>query len=134
MDQIFSDVLRTIDEDKNPLVGLVSRPLLGTTGSVRASVVAPTRGDYHLHPTISIIADIVHYYMAHMMEAKDEIVFSSGFWDNKSCNAQIFRMALVATSRKLAQERPDHRLSVKILWSNGNGSPHRIDTSPSRRN
>ncbi|KAI5477424.1 hypothetical protein MNV49_006416 [Pseudohyphozyma bogoriensis] len=99
--KMYADVLLTIEKD--PLAGLVSPPLLGSTGVIPLSIV-------------SVIPDIIDHMADVIVRAKHEIFFATNFWE-ASDSATTITDAFKELSRR-AGERGD-RVVIKLMYDRG---------------
>ncbi|CEQ39387.1 SPOSA6832_00904 [Sporobolomyces salmonicolor] len=99
--QIYYEALCTLEKD--PLVGLVSPSLMGSTGVIPLSIV-------------SVIPDIIQHYCDVIVRAKKEIIFATNFWE-ASGSATMITDAFKELSRR-AGERGE-RVVIKLMYDRG---------------
>ncbi|GAA5915447.1 hypothetical protein JCM5296_002704 [Sporobolomyces johnsonii] len=99
--KIYYEALRTLEKD--PLVGLVSPSLMGSTGVIPLSI-------------ISVIPDIIQHYCDVIVRAEKEIIFATNFWE-ASGSATMITDAFKELSRR-AGERGE-RVVIKLMYDRG---------------
>ncbi|GAA5874162.1 hypothetical protein JCM1840_000371 [Sporobolomyces johnsonii] len=99
--KIYYEALRTLEKD--PLVGLVSPSLMGSTGVIPLSI-------------ISVIPDIIQHYCDVIVRAEKEIIFATNFWE-ASGSATMITDAFKELSRR-AGERGG-RVVIKLMYDRG---------------
>ncbi|GAA5960569.1 hypothetical protein JCM21900_002846 [Sporobolomyces salmonicolor] len=99
--KIYYEALCTLEKD--PLVGLVSPSLMGSTGVIPLSI-------------ISVIPDIIQHYCDVIVRAKKEIIFATNFWE-ASGSATMITDAFKELSRR-AGERGE-RVVIKLMYDRG---------------
>ena len=99
--KIYGDVLRTLDRD--PLAGLVSPSLIGSTGTIPLSIV-------------SVIPDIMRHYAELIVHAKTEVFLATNYWE-MSHSSDIIRGSLLELSKRAAGR--DEKVVVKIIYDRG---------------
>ncbi|KAL1410654.1 hypothetical protein Q8F55_004673 [Vanrija albida] len=103
---IYAQAILTLE--KNVLNGLVSPPLMGSTG------VAPLT-------LISHTTDIVQHYADIIVAAEHEIFFTTNVWE-ASKSAAAIKDALIELSRRTV-ERGGEKVVVKIMYDRGGVAP-----------
>jgi hypothetical protein len=114
--QIYNDVLHTLDT--NPLAGLVSPPLLGTSGVVPLSI-------------ISVIPDIMKHYANLIVRAEAEIILATNYWE-LSQSSGIIADSLRELSKSV-EARGGEKVVMKLMYDRGNlkqAVKHRILVDP----
>ncbi|KAI0061253.1 hypothetical protein BV25DRAFT_770703 [Artomyces pyxidatus] len=101
--KIYNDVLATLDSD--PLAGLVSPCLLGSSGVIPLSVV-------------SVIPDIMRHYADLIVRAETEVFIATNYWED-SHSASIVSDSLRELSKR-AQARGNEKVVVKLMYDRGN--------------
>ncbi|KAH9952788.1 hypothetical protein BGW80DRAFT_1452006 [Lactifluus volemus] len=101
--QIYNDVLHTLDT--NPLAGLVSPPLLGSSGVIPLSV-------------ISVIPDIMRHYANLIVRAEAEIILATNYWE-ASLSSSIIADSLRELSKRV-RARGGEKVVMKLMYDRGN--------------
>jgi phosphatidylserine/phosphatidylglycerophosphate/cardiolipin synthase-like enzyme len=91
--------------DANPLAGLVSPCLLGTSGVIPLSIV-------------SVIPDIMRHYAEIIVQAEAEILLATNYWE-KSTSSSIIADALRELSRRV-KARDGEKVVMKLMYDRGN--------------
>lgn len=91
--------------DANPLAGLVSPSLLGTSGVIPLSIV-------------SVIPDIMRHYAEIIVQAEAEILLATNYWE-KSTSSSIIADALRELSRRV-KARGGEKVVMKLMYDRGN--------------
>ena len=95
--QLFHNVLSTLKRD--PLVGCVSPPLIGSSGVVPLSI-------------ISTIPDIMQHYYYCIVHAEREVLLATNFWE-KSASVNVIGKALRDLSKRAGRE--NRHVIVKLM-------------------
>jgi len=95
--------LNTIDAD--PLAGLVSPSLLGSSGVIPLSIV-------------SVIPDIMRHYAELIAQARAEIVFATNYWED-SASSSVLADALRKLSKRV-EARNGAKVVIKLMYDRGN--------------
>ena len=95
--------MHTLDAD--PLAGLVSPSLLGSSGVIPLSIV-------------SVIPDIMRHYAELMVRAEAEIILATNYWEN-SASSSVMADALRKLSKR-AEARNGAKVVVKLMYDRGN--------------
>ncbi|KAH9988591.1 hypothetical protein BJV77DRAFT_1020825 [Russula vinacea] len=114
--QIYRDALHTLDAD--PLAGLVSPSLLGSSGVIPLSIV-------------SVIPDIMRHYAELIVRAEAEIFLATNYWEI-STSSRTIADALRQLSKRV-EARGGEKVVVKLLYDRGNlkqAVKHRIVVKP----
>jgi hypothetical protein len=104
--------------DTNPLAGLVSPPLLGTSGVVPLSIV-------------SVIPDIVRHYANLIVRAETEIILATNYWE-LSQSSGVIADSLRELSESV-EARGGEKVVMKLMYDRGNlkqAVKHRILVDP----
>ncbi|KAI0270588.1 hypothetical protein BC834DRAFT_1011250 [Gloeopeniophorella convolvens] len=101
--KVYNDVLHTLDKD--PLAGLVSPSLLGSSGVIPLSIV-------------SVIPDIMRHYADLIVRAEKEIFLATNYWE-PSLSAGIVSDSLRELSKRV-QARSGEKVVVKLMYDRGN--------------
>lgn len=96
--QAFADSLRCLDED--PMLGVVSPPLMGSHGTMPLTVIAP-------------LVDIIRHCSNLIVGAEKEVIFITCSW-SPSVAQRLIKNALIELSRR-AGER-GQRVVVKMMY------------------
>jgi hypothetical protein len=91
--------------DTDPLAGLVSPPLLGSSGVVPLSIV-------------SVIPDIMRHYANLIVRAEAEIFLATNYWES-SLSCSIVADSLRQLSKRV-ETRGGARVVVKVMYDRGN--------------
>jgi phosphatidylserine/phosphatidylglycerophosphate/cardiolipin synthase-like enzyme len=108
--------LQTLDAD--PLAGLVSPSLLGSSGVIPLSIV-------------SVIPDIMRHYAELIVRAEAEIFFATNYWEN-SDSSRVIADALRQLSKRV-EARGGEKVVMKLIYDRGNfkqAVKHRIVVKP----
>jgi hypothetical protein len=100
--QIYNDVLHTLDT--NPLAGLVSPPLLGSSGVIPLSI-------------ISVIPDIMRHYANLIVRAEAEIILATNYWE-ASLSSSIIADSLRELSKRV-RARGGEKVVMKLMYDRG---------------
>lgn len=100
--QIYHDILLTLEKD--PWAAVVSPPLLGSTGVVQLSI-------------ISVIPDIIQHYCDCIVQAQDELILATNYWESSN-SAGLISDAFRELSKR-AQAR-GKKVVVKMMYDRGN--------------
>ncbi|KAF8264927.1 hypothetical protein EI94DRAFT_1737335 [Lactarius quietus] len=100
---IYKDVLRVLET--NPLAGLVSPSLLGSSGVVPLTIV-------------SVIPDITRHYANLIARAETEVLFATNYWELSKASGFIAD-SLRELSRRV-QARGGEEVVVKLMYDRGN--------------
>ncbi|KAH9003737.1 hypothetical protein EDB86DRAFT_2889505 [Lactarius hatsudake] len=101
--RVYRDVLCALEID--PLAGLVSPSLLGSSGVVPLTIV-------------SVIADIVRHYAYLIARAEAEVFLATNYWERSQSSA-IIADSLRELSKRV-QERGGEKVVVKLMYDRGN--------------
>ncbi|KIJ47284.1 hypothetical protein M422DRAFT_118388, partial [Sphaerobolus stellatus SS14] len=99
---IYCDVLDTLERD--PWVGMVSPPLLGSSGVIPLSIV-------------SVIPDIMRHYRNLIANAQTEVMIATNYWET-SFSSSLVHQALIELSQK--HEGKEKKPVVKLIYDRGN--------------
>ncbi|KAI0317533.1 hypothetical protein OF83DRAFT_1171920 [Amylostereum chailletii] len=102
--QIYNDVLSPLERD--PLAGVVSPSLLGSSGVVPLSVV-------------SVIPDIMRHYAELIVSAQHEVFLATNYWQ-PSHSATIVSDSLRELSKRAKSRDPNTKVVVKFMYDRGN--------------
>jgi phosphatidylserine/phosphatidylglycerophosphate/cardiolipin synthase-like enzyme len=91
--------------DADPLAGLVSPSLLGSSGVIPLSIV-------------SVIPDIMRHYAELIVRAEAEIILATNYWEN-SASSSVLADALRKLS-KLVEARNGAKVVMKLMYDRGN--------------
>jgi len=91
--------------DIDPLAGLVSPSLLGTSGVIPLSIV-------------SVIPDIMRHYADLIVRAEAEILFATNYWE-QSGSSSIIADSLRRLSKRV-EARGGAKVVVKLMYDRGN--------------
>ncbi|KIO19123.1 hypothetical protein M407DRAFT_16170 [Tulasnella calospora MUT 4182] len=100
--KIYHDALQTLEVD--PLIGVVSPPLMGSRGVVPLSIFSPT------HP------DIMQHYYDTIVNAQHEVFVATNYWQVGNAASK-----LVAALRELSRRSVDRgaKVVVKLMYDRG---------------
>ncbi|KAI9430801.1 hypothetical protein H4582DRAFT_2013996 [Lactarius indigo] len=101
--RVYRDVLCALEID--PLAGLVSPSLLGSSGVVPLTIV-------------SVIPDIVRHYAYLIARAKAEVFLATNYWERSQSSA-IIADSLRELSKRV-KERDGEKVVVKLMYDRGN--------------
>jgi len=101
--QIYRDALHTLNAD--PLAGLVSPSLLGSSGVIPLSIV-------------SVIPDIMRHYAELIVRAEAEIILATNYWES-SASSSVMADALRKLSKRV-EARNGAKVVVKLMYDRGN--------------
>lgn len=90
--------------EKDPWAGVVSPPLLGSTGAVNLSI-------------ISVIPDIIQHYCDVIINAQDEIIFATNYWEASNSGGHISDAFRELSKRA---EKRGKKVVVKMMYDRGN--------------
>ena len=102
LEQIYHDILLTLEKD--PWAGVVSPPLLGATGLVNLSIV-------------SVIPDIIQHYCDVIVNAQEEIIFATNYWEASNSGGHISDAFRELSKRS---EKKGKKVVVKMMYDRGN--------------
>ena len=91
--------------DADPLAGLVSPSLLGSSGVIPLSI-------------ISIIPDIMRHYAELIVRAEAEIILATNYWEN-SASSNVMADALRELSKRV-EARNGAKVVMKLMYDRGN--------------
>lgn len=91
--------------DTDPLAGLVSPPLLGSSGVIPLSIV-------------SVIPDIMRHYASLIVCAEAEIILATNYWE-PSLSSSIVTNSLRRLSKRV-EARGGAKVVVKLMYDRGN--------------
>jgi phosphatidylserine/phosphatidylglycerophosphate/cardiolipin synthase-like enzyme len=91
--------------DADPLAGLVSPSLLGSSGVIPLSIV-------------SIIPDIMKHYAELIVRAEAEIILATNYWEN-SASSSAMADALRKLSKRV-EARNGAKVVMKLMYDRGN--------------
>ncbi|KAH9968566.1 hypothetical protein BJV74DRAFT_784951 [Russula compacta] len=114
--RIYHDVLQALDTD--PLAGVVSPPLLGSSGVIPLSIV-------------SVIPDIMRHYADLILRAEAEIFLATNYWE-QSASSNIIADSLLKLSKRI-ETRGGDKVVMKLMYDRGNLKQvmkHRIVVEP----
>ncbi|KAH7093761.1 phospholipase D active site motif protein [Paraphoma chrysanthemicola] len=100
--QCFHDALCALEHD--PLAGMVSPSLMGSTGTIPLSIIAP-------------LPDIVRHMSNLIVRAEYEVFLATNFWI-KSDASRLITDALLELSKRAGSR--NQRVTVKIMYDRGN--------------
>jgi phosphatidylserine/phosphatidylglycerophosphate/cardiolipin synthase-like enzyme len=95
--------LHTLDAD--PLAGLVSPSLLGSSGVIPLSIV-------------SVIPDIMRHYAELIVRAEAEIILATNYWES-SASSSVMADALRKLSKRV-EARNGAKVVMKLMYDRGN--------------
>jgi phosphatidylserine/phosphatidylglycerophosphate/cardiolipin synthase-like enzyme len=95
--------LHTLDAD--PLAGLVSPSLLGSSGVIPLSIV-------------SVIPDIMRHYAELIVRAETEIILATNYWED-SASSSVMADALRKLSKRV-EARNGAKVVMKLMYDRGN--------------
>lgn len=95
--------MRTLDTD--PLAGVVSPSLLGTSGVIPLSIV-------------SVIPDIMRHYAELIVRAETEIILATNYWED-SASSSIISDSLRRLSKRV-EARGGTKVVMKLMYDRGN--------------
>ncbi|KAF2028218.1 IQ calmodulin-binding motif protein [Setomelanomma holmii] len=98
----FHDALCALEHD--PLAGMVSPSLIGSTGTIPLTIIAP-------------LPDIVRHMSNLIVRAEHEIFLATNFWI-KSDASRLITDALLELSKRAGSR--NQRVTVKIMYDRGN--------------
>ncbi|KAG8961639.1 hypothetical protein FRC05_005843 [Tulasnella sp. 425] len=100
--KIYHDALQTLEID--PLIGVVSPPLMGSRGVVPLSIFSPS------HP------DIMQHYYDTIVTAQHEAFIATNYWQVGNCASK-----LVAALRELSRRSVERgaKVVVKLMYDRG---------------
>ncbi|KAI0289144.1 hypothetical protein BC826DRAFT_914911 [Russula brevipes] len=101
--QVYRNVLHALDI--HPLAGVVSPPLLGSSGVVPLSIV-------------SVIPDIMRHYADLIVRAEAEILFATNYWE-PSASSNIIADSLRKLSKRV-EARGGEKVVMKLMYDRGN--------------
>ncbi|KAN0105527.1 hypothetical protein V8E52_010932 [Russula decolorans] len=101
--QIYRDALHTLNAD--PLAGLVSPSLLGSSGVIPLSIV-------------SVIPDIMRHYAELIVRAEAEIILATNYWES-SASSSVMADALRKLSKRV-EARNGAKVVMKLMYDRGN--------------
>lgn len=101
--QIYRDALQALDA--NPLAGLVSPSLLGSSGVIPLSIV-------------SVIPDIMRHYAELIVRAEAEVILATNYWEN-SASSSVVADALRRLSKRV-EARNGAKVVIKLMYDRGN--------------
>ncbi|RDX54088.1 hypothetical protein OH76DRAFT_1062134 [Lentinus brumalis] len=109
--KMYSDVLDTLERD--PLIGVVSPPLLGASGVVPLSIV-------------STIPDIMRHYHELIVNCKHEVMLATNFWEDSYASSFVRDALLELSSRYQANpaKYENRKPVVKLIYDRG--SPKQV--------
>ena len=91
--------------DTDPLAGVVSPSLLGTSGVIPLSIV-------------SVIPDIMRHYADLIVRAETEILFATNYWE-QSASSSIVADSLRKLSKRV-EARGGAKVVIKLMYDRGN--------------
>jgi hypothetical protein len=91
--------------ETEPLAGLVSPPLLGSSGVVPLTIV-------------SVIPDIARHYAKLIARAEAEVLFATNYWESSQSSAIIADSLRELSTR--VQARGGAKVVVKLMYDRGN--------------
>jgi hypothetical protein len=91
--------------DIHPLAGVVSPPLLGSSGVIPLSIV-------------SVIPDIMRHYADLIVRAEAEILFATNYWE-PSASSNIIADSLRKLSKRV-EARGGEKVVMKLMYDRGN--------------
>ncbi len=91
--------------DADPLAGLVSPSLLGSSGVIPLSI-------------LSVIPDIMRHYAELIVRAEAEIILATNYWEN-SASSSVMADALRKLSKRV-QARNGAKVVMKLMYDRGN--------------
>ncbi|KAF2800563.1 IQ calmodulin-binding motif protein [Melanomma pulvis-pyrius CBS 109.77] len=100
--QCFHDALCALEHD--PIVGMVSPSLMGSSGTIPLSIIAP-------------LPDIVRHMSNLIVRAEREVFLATNFWI-KSDASRLITDALLELSRRAGEQ--GRRVVVKVMYDRGN--------------
>lgn len=95
--------MHTLDAD--PLAGLVSPSLLGSSGVIPLSIV-------------SVIPDIMRHYAELIVRAETEIILATNYWED-SASSSVMADALRKLSKRV-EARNGAKVVMKLMYDRGN--------------
>ena len=101
--QVYNEVLTTLEE--RPLAGLVSPPLLGSSGVIPLSIV-------------SVIPDIMRHYAELIISAEHEVFLATNYWQ-PSRSATLISDSLRELSRRMVARGSGKKAVVKFMYDRG---------------
>jgi phosphatidylserine/phosphatidylglycerophosphate/cardiolipin synthase-like enzyme len=104
--------------DTDPLAGVVSPPLLGSSGVIPLSIV-------------SVIPDIMRHYADLILRAEAEIFLATNYWE-QSASSSIIADSLRKLSERV-EARGGDKVVMKLMYDRGNlkqALKHRIVVDP----
>ncbi|EIN06967.1 hypothetical protein PUNSTDRAFT_135667 [Punctularia strigosozonata HHB-11173 SS5] len=108
--KIYSDVLDTLE--RNPLIGVVSPPLLGSSGVVTLSIV-------------STIPDIMRHYKHLIVNCRFEVMLATNFWQ-ESYASSFVHDALIELSQRYIADPSKYRSKPVVKFIYDRGSPKQV--------
>ncbi|EJU00489.1 hypothetical protein DACRYDRAFT_116999 [Dacryopinax primogenitus] len=99
--KMYADVLLCLERD--PMSGLVSPPLLGSTGVIPLSI-------------ISVIPDIMQHYYDVIVRAEREVILATNYWQPSRSVTKI-REALRQLSKNAGEKK--RKVIVKLMYDRG---------------
>ena len=100
--KVYRDVLCTLEGD--PLVGMTSPPLMGSSGVVPLTIIAP-------------LPDICRHMSNCIARAEREVFLATNYWQSSDASTLITN-SLKELSRRAGERR--QRVIVKIMYDRGN--------------
>lgn len=100
--QIYHDVLYTLEGD--PLVGVTSPPLMGSSGVMPLTIIAP-------------LPDIIRHMSNCIARAEKEVFLATNYWQASDAST-IITNSLKELSRRAGQR--GEKAIVKIMYDRGN--------------
>ncbi|KAF5388467.1 hypothetical protein D9757_004627 [Collybiopsis confluens] len=102
---IYHSILRNLAAASDPIAGMVSPPLLASSGVVPLTIVAP-------------LSDVVRHMSNCIVRARKEVFLATNFWIN-SDSSKLVTDAFRELSRRVG-ERGGEKVIVKVLYDRGN--------------
>ena len=100
--QIFHDALRPLNGD--PLIGMVSPPLMGSSGVNPLTIIAP-------------LSDICRHMSNVIARAQKEVFLATNYWMDSDAT-HLINQGLLELSRRAG--RRNEKAIVKIMYDRGN--------------
>ncbi|KZT57351.1 hypothetical protein CALCODRAFT_483286 [Calocera cornea HHB12733] len=101
--KIYRDVLLTLDRD--PMIGCVSPPLLGSNGTIPLTIV-------------SVIPDIMRHYGSVLSRASSEVILCTNYWE-PSASSDIIADSLRTLSKRMQDAGDGRKAVVKLMYDRG---------------
>ncbi|KIK70742.1 hypothetical protein GYMLUDRAFT_32791 [Collybiopsis luxurians FD-317 M1] len=103
--KIYHSILQNLALSGDPMAGMVSPPLLASSGVVPLTIIAP-------------LSDIVRHMSNCIVRAKKEVFLATNFWINSESSTLVTN-AFRELDRRVG-ERGGEKVIVKVLYDRGN--------------